>query len=73
LNYAKWKNDLEKDIGLYGINLPGRERLFGELFLTNYQDLIESLAFILQKMADCPFFFFGHSFGSLTAYFTHLN
>jgi medium-chain acyl-[acyl-carrier-protein] hydrolase len=73
LNYRKWRPDLIEDIGLYAINLPGRERFFNQPCLTDYQDLITSLVTLIEPLSDCPLIFFGHSFGGLTAYFTALE
>lgn len=72
-NYLKWRNDLHEEIELCGVNLPGRERLFGQPCLTNYKELISELASLIEKKTDCPLIFFGHSFGGLTAYFTALE
>lgn len=73
VNYVRWKVDLDPQIELYGINLPGRERFFGEPCLTSYQHLISNLAQSIAALPQCPLIFFGHSFGGLTAYFTALE
>lgn len=72
-NYIKWRADLDERIELCAINLPGRERLFGKPFVSDYQDLVVRLAALLAEQEDCPTVFFGHSFGGLTAYFTALE
>lgn len=73
VNYSKWRNDLHESIQMYALNLPGRERLFNEACLTDYNELIDSIVALLAKESKCPMIFFGHSFGSLTAYFTALE
>lgn len=72
-NYMRWRGDLLDEIELCAINLPGRERFFGEPCLTDYHDLLIRLVAILEEKTDCPMVFYGHSFGALTAYFTALG
>jgi surfactin synthase thioesterase subunit len=73
INYARWRADLHDEINLFTLNLPGRERFFGQPCFTDYRDMILSLAELLATGSDIPMVFFGHSFGALTAYFTALE
>jgi surfactin synthase thioesterase subunit len=73
VNYSKWRKDLDSQIELCAINLPGRERFFRVPCLTDYQELITALAALIGNEIDCPMIFFGHSFGALTAYFLTLQ
>lgn len=72
-NYIRWRPDLSPEIGLYALNLPGRERFFKEPFLTDYSKLIQELARIISTTMNKPCIFFGHSFGALTSYFITLE
>lgn len=73
-NYFKWRKDLDTDIDLYAINLPGRERFYSKPFLTNYEELIIQLASIFANdQNELPMIFFGHSYGGLTAYLIALE
>lgn len=69
VHYRKWREHLPKEIHLCAINLPGRERYYNEPAYQNFDALVQDLAAEIDQHNN-PLLFFGHSYGSLCAYFT---
>jgi medium-chain acyl-[acyl-carrier-protein] hydrolase len=63
-----WFDELPKEIDVYAIQLPGRERRLAERPYTQMQNLIRVLAENLRPYLIPPFAFFGHSMGALIAF-----
>ncbi|NJR71043.1 MAG: thioesterase [Synechococcales cyanobacterium CRU_2_2] len=66
--YYDWPKVLPPSIELHAVELPGRGRRFAEEPLTALGPLVRSLVPHIQRQADKPFIFFGHSLGGLIAF-----
>jgi medium-chain acyl-[acyl-carrier-protein] hydrolase len=66
--FRKWYNDIEHDVEVIAMQLPGREGRFNEAFITSMNEIIESLLENFMDYLDIPFVFFGHSIGALIAF-----
>ncbi|MBL7684887.1 MAG: thioesterase [Deltaproteobacteria bacterium] len=66
--YRSWIQSFPETIEVCAIELPGRGRRFGEPLFEKMSDLIPQIAKVLEEFQDLPFFFFGHSMGSLLAF-----
>lgn len=73
LNYSRWRADINENIDLCAINLPGRERLFSRPCLTDFNEYLSSLVYLIKRESGCPTIFYGHSYGGIAAYFTALE
>ncbi|SHF40822.1 Surfactin synthase thioesterase subunit [Seinonella peptonophila] len=66
--YRAWQNKMPQGIEIVPVQLPGRGMRFHEQNIDSVDQLIEILAREILHYLDRPFFFFGHSFGSLISY-----
>lgn len=67
--FRGWSRLVDSRIGLYAIQLPGRESRIGEAPLTSLPEIVEQLTPALAaEVDDRPYFFFGHSLGALLAF-----
>jgi medium-chain acyl-[acyl-carrier-protein] hydrolase len=67
-SYRTWKESLPPAIGVYPIQLPGRENRINERPYTSLPSLLEALVKVLAQYSDLPFAFFGHSLGAVLSY-----
>ena len=71
-SYLPWQEDLEPDIEICAVQLPGRGARAGEKPYSSLPTLIETLAQIIAKHSasedKLPFAFFGHSLGAIVAF-----
>lgn len=65
--YRTWRDRLP-GVELQVATLPGRERRIMDAPLDNLPDLLDGLLPDLVRLADRPFFLFGHSMGALVAF-----
>lgn len=65
--FFPWRSPLE-DVNVLAVQLPGRANRYREAVFTEMHALIEVLADQLKSVLTPPFFFFGHSLGSLIAF-----
>ncbi|MFT5392783.1 MAG: medium-chain acyl-[acyl-carrier-protein] hydrolase [Gammaproteobacteria bacterium] len=68
--YRHWANALPDDIGVYGVQLPGRESRIREPAYKRMDSLVARLANELQPFIDRPYVLFGHSMGAAIAFET---
>lgn len=68
LFFSKWYENLSDDIGVYPIQLPGRENRMAETPLRNLQEVSEKIVDEIKYYIDLPYVFIGHSMGGLIAY-----
>jgi surfactin synthase thioesterase subunit len=70
--YASWADelstDIEREIELWSINLPGRESRQREPAFTALSPLIEALTSAVGPYLTGPYAFFGHSMGALLGF-----
>jgi len=67
--YSNWKDDLEKSILVYPVELAGRGRRIVEPFYQSMDEAAEDvIRMIKYDLADVPYAFFGHSLGAGLAY-----
>jgi len=66
--YREWVKAFHDDIGVYPIQLPGRESRINEVLMSNMEDLVREISKEIQPFLDKPFIFFGHSLGAKIAY-----
>jgi medium-chain acyl-[acyl-carrier-protein] hydrolase len=66
--YRSWSRSLPAHVELIGVQLPGRERRFGETPFLSMQAAVDALYPELRRYLDRPFSFFGYSVGALLAY-----
>lgn len=69
--FIPWQRELAADIELCAVQLPGRGARFAEPALTCFDELICTLAQVVQArqaQSPLPFVFYGHSLGSLMAF-----
>jgi medium-chain acyl-[acyl-carrier-protein] hydrolase len=66
--YVRWAERFSDDIAVCPVQLPGREDRLREPAIKDMEDLIETIASILNPLLDRPFAFFGHSMGALISY-----
>jgi len=65
--FRPWKDLIHEDVELVIVQLPGRENHTAN-FLYSVDDVINSIFPFLEKLLDKPFYFLGHSMGSLIAF-----
>ncbi|QES47485.1 hypothetical protein DEJ50_06250 [Streptomyces venezuelae] len=68
LSYAGWEQYPLGGFEPVAVRLPGREDRFEEEPVTDWTELITSIADSLDGLADRPLAVFGHSMGALTGY-----
>lgn len=66
--YRGWAQAFPAAVGVYAIQLPGRENRIAEKPMTDLGALVESLAEALRPHLTRPFLFFGHSLGARIAF-----
>jgi medium-chain acyl-[acyl-carrier-protein] hydrolase len=66
--FRSWPGRLPSTVGVYPVQLPGREERVGECGFTNIQSLIANLIPAVSKYLDKPAAVFGHSMGGLIAF-----
>ena len=67
-SYYPWVRILPSQIGLYAVQLPGREDRISERPVREVPIIINALIDALSDLAGVPFVFFGHSMGALLAF-----
>jgi medium-chain acyl-[acyl-carrier-protein] hydrolase len=60
--------DLQRDVELWAVNLPGREATLADARFTDLVPLVEALRPRIVPVLDAPFAFFGHSMGALIGF-----
>jgi acyl transferase domain-containing protein/surfactin synthase thioesterase subunit/acyl carrier protein len=66
--FRKWSAGLPNEVGVYCLQLPGRENRILEPAYKEFAPLIESIAEALYPYLDRPFAFYGHSMGALISF-----
>jgi len=66
--YRRWAEELETNIDVCAVQLPGRERRLREPPFTRLTDLVPACAQGMAPYLERPFAFFGHSMGALVAF-----
>lgn len=67
--YSNWKDDLDRSILVYPVELAGRGRRIAEPFYNSMDEAAEDvIRMIKYDLADAPYAFFGHSLGTGLAY-----
>ena len=66
--YHAWSNHLPSWVGIYGVQLPGREQRIHQAPVTDWEPLVSQIREVLSGWDDKPFIFYGHSLGGLLAY-----
>lgn len=66
--YRRFAQQLPPGIELCMLQMPGRERRFGEPALTSVDASVRALVPVMRAETDLPWVFFGHSLGALIAY-----
>ncbi|WP_053404616.1 type I polyketide synthase [Persicobacter sp. CCB-QB2] len=60
--------EMNEEVDVYAVQLPGRENRKDETNLTEFFDVIDELERVMLPLLDKPFAFYGHSFGGILAY-----
>lgn len=68
LIYRDWQLGVPAYAEVLPIQLPGRENRMAEKPLDSLDLLLYTVADVLEPNLDCPFVFWGHSFGALVAF-----
>ncbi len=68
--YSGWKDTLSKEIGLYAVLLPGREKRIREPLVSDVKTICMSVAENIKDELDSPYVLFGHSMGGILVYET---
>jgi surfactin synthase thioesterase subunit len=66
--FRDWHQDLPEFVEVVCVQLPGRETLHLEPFLTSLEQVIELAMLALKSSLDRPYIFFGHSLGALISH-----
>jgi surfactin synthase thioesterase subunit len=66
--FASWRPHLPDSVGLFPVQLPGRENRFDDPMPDTLEELTEQTARALLPLLRVPYVLFGHSFGGLLAY-----
>jgi surfactin synthase thioesterase subunit len=66
--FAAWRAHLPDSVGLYPVQLPGRENRSGEPMPDTLDELARWMADDLLPLLRPPYLLFGHSFGGLICY-----
>ena len=66
--FARWPEQLPRDVELWAVQLPGRETRVREPPVSDFGALTEEIALGLQPVLALPFAFFGHSMGAVLAF-----
>lgn len=62
--YVNWQDNLNSDIQLIALQLPGRENRFSEPAIDNMSQLLDLLSAEMAAYTDTPWAVFGHSMGA---------
>jgi amino acid adenylation domain-containing protein len=65
--FRAWRDVAPDGVEVVAVNLPGRERRFGETPMTHVDPLAVRLAEVIDGYGDRPYAIFGHSAGALVA------
>jgi surfactin synthase thioesterase subunit len=66
--YRAWPQLLPAGLEVLAVQLPGRERRFGEPPVTDMNALLDALVPAMAPLLDLPFALFGHSMGAAIAH-----
>lgn len=66
--YYNWQKKLNPQIGLYAVQLPGRENRIMDTPYRSIKDVIPDLLQEMDEVAQKPYILFGHSMGAKVAY-----
>jgi surfactin synthase thioesterase subunit len=66
--YRDWPQLLPVGLEVLAVQLPGRERRFGEPPITDMNALLDALVPAITPLLDLPFALFGHSMGAAIAH-----
>lgn len=66
--FRTWSATLPPEIGVYPVQLPGRENRIAEPAFTSIAALVAALVPVIAPYLDRPVAFFGHSMGSLISF-----
>ena len=68
--FRNWMSDVDSDIEVYSVQLPGRENRLREPTLQSFEELVPALTGGIMGLLDRPFAFYGHSLGAKIAFET---
>lgn len=63
-----WRNNLDPDVELAVVQLPGRGIRFSERPYQTMEEMVSALFLAMEKLDSKPFIFYGHSMGARVAY-----
>lgn len=66
--YRNWETYFPKYIGVYPIQIPGRENRITEKALTNMEELVDEIVDAMTPYFGVKFLIFGHSLGAKISY-----
>lgn len=66
--YKDWSQKIDASIEVNLVQLPGRGTRLDEKPFTSIDSLLQELVPVINKYADKPFFFFGHSMGGIVLF-----
>jgi medium-chain acyl-[acyl-carrier-protein] hydrolase len=66
--YMSWQNNLNPNVELALVQLPGRGIRFSEPSYKTMTEIVTALFLALEKLSNKPFIFYGHSMGARVAY-----
>lgn len=66
--YRDWVTEMPREVEVFPVQLPGRERRMREPAFRRMEPLVDELVTALGPLLDKPFAFFGHSMGAAIAY-----
>ncbi|MEN1935218.1 thioesterase domain-containing protein [Paenibacillus sp. 102] len=66
--YRNWRESLSPEIGLWPVQLPGREQRLLEEPICDLFELARNIADEIEPLLEYPFSFFGHSMGALVSF-----
>lgn len=66
--YLSWQNDLNPDVELVVVQLPGRGIRLSEPPYTTMKEIVNALFLAAKQLNNKPFLFYGHSMGARVAY-----
>ena len=66
--YRSYAQMLPEGVEVCAVQLPGRERRFGEPALTSVAETVTRMLAVMRQLVDVPYVIFGHSLGALTGF-----
>lgn len=66
--FRNWNKRLPRDVEVVALELPGRQRRFGEPLIRRMDQLLEVLVKEIEPLLDVPSAFFGHSLGGTVCF-----